>query len=104
MLNLNNFIIISLLSLSIASLAIIKSVNVFEYRSTNSLIDQENSKILAFKREKKGQKITFLGNFSSNHEQVINPSVGALDYASAGVESKEILSLEPWSFRILVEK
>ena len=41
MLNINNFIIISLLSLSIASLAITKSVNVFEYRSTNSLLDQE---------------------------------------------------------------
>ena len=67
-------------------------------------IDQENSKILTFKREKEGQKITFLGNFSSNQEQVTNPSVGALDYASAFVESKEILSLEPWSFRILLEK
>ena len=51
MLNLNNFIIISLLSLSIASLAIIKSVNVFEYRSTNSLIDQENSKFLVLETD-----------------------------------------------------
>ena len=51
MLNLNNFIIISLLSLSIASLAIIKSVNVFEYRSINSLLDQENSKFLALETD-----------------------------------------------------
>ena len=72
--------------------------------ATYKKIDQENSKILAFKREKEGQKITFLGNFSSNQVQVTNPSVGALDYASGGVESKEIISLEPWSFRILVEK
>ena len=72
--------------------------------ATYKKIDQENSKILAFKREKEGEKVTFLGNFSPNQEQVTNPSVGALDYASGGVESKEILSLEPWSFRILVEK
>ena len=72
--------------------------------ATYKKIDQENSKILAFKREKEGQKITFLGNFSSNQVQVTNPSVGALDYASGGVESKEIISLEPWSFRILVKK
>jgi glycosidase len=72
--------------------------------ATYKKIDLENSKILAFKREKKGEKITFLGNFSSKQEQISNPSVGALDYTSGGVESKEILSLEPWSFRILVKK
>ena len=71
---------------------------------TLALTRQENYKILAFKREKEGEKVTFLGNFSPNQEQVTNPSVGALDYASGGVESKEILSLEPWSFRILVKK
>ena len=72
--------------------------------ATYKKIEQENSKILAFKREKEGEKVTFLGNFSPNQEQVTNPSVGALDYASGGVESKEILSLEPWGFRIIVEK
>ena len=72
--------------------------------ATYKKIEQENSKILAFKREKEGEKVTFLGNFSKNQEQVTNPSVGALDYASGVVESKEILSLEPWNFRILVEK
>ena len=72
--------------------------------ATYKKIEQENYKILAFKREKEGEKVTFLGNFSPNQGQVTNPSVGALDYASGGVESKEILSLEPWSFRILVEK
>mgnify|MGYP001174518479 FL=1 len=72
--------------------------------ATYKKIEQENSKVLAFKREKEGEKVTFLGNFSPNQEQVTNPSIGALDYASGGVEFKEVLSLEPWSFRILVEK
>ena len=80
------------------------AINGGKNAATYKKIEQENSKILAFKREKEGEKVTFLGNFSPNQEQVTNPSVGALDYASGGVESKEIISLEPWSFRILVEK
>ena len=47
--------------------------------ATYKKIEQENSKILAFKREKEGEKVTFLGNFSPNQEQFTNPSVGALD-------------------------
>ena len=80
------------------------AINGGKNAATYKKIEQENSKILAFKREKEGEKVTFLGNFSPNQEQVTNPSVGALDYASGGVESKEIIFLEPWSFRILVEK
>ncbi len=48
--------------------------------------------------------MTLLGNFSSEKEQVVNPSVNAVDYASGDIESAEILTLNPWGFRILVEK
>ncbi|MGB2387135.1 MAG: alpha-amylase family glycosyl hydrolase [Flavobacteriaceae bacterium] len=67
-------------------------------------IDQDNSKVLAFKRVKGGQTITFLGNFSSTNEQLKNPSVGAVDYASGKIELSKNITLKPWGFRILVEK
>jgi len=67
-------------------------------------IDQNNSKVLAFKREKDGHTVTFLGNFSSTNEQLKNPSVGAVDYASGETEFSKNIALEPWGFRILVEK
>lgn len=51
MLKINNIVIISLLSLCIVYLAITKSVNVFELRSINSLLDQENSKFLALETD-----------------------------------------------------
>jgi len=59
---------------------------------------------LSFKREKNGYTVTLLGNFSSEKEQVVNPSVNAVDYASGDIETAEILTLNPWGFRILVEK
>lgn len=67
-------------------------------------IHQENPNILSFKREKGGHTVTFLGNFSSETIQVKNPSIKAIDYASGAVEPAEILTLNPWGFRILVEK
>jgi glycosidase len=67
-------------------------------------IDQDNSKVLAFKREKDGQTVTFLGNFSSTNEQLKNPSVGAVDYASEKIELSKNITLKPWGFRILIEK
>jgi hypothetical protein len=45
-----------------------------------------------------------LGNFSSTNEQLKNPSVGAVDYASGETEFSKNIALEPWGFRILVEK
>ena len=68
------------------------------------IIDTNNSKILVFKREKDGHTVTFLGNFSSTIENLKIPSVGAVDYASGEIESSKNISLEPWGFRILVEK
>jgi glycosidase len=67
-------------------------------------IEQDNSKVLAFKREKDGQTVTFLGNFSSTNEQLKNPSVGAADYASGKIELSKNITLKPWGFRILIEK
>ena len=67
-------------------------------------IDQNNSKVLVFKREKDGQTVTFLGNFSSTNEQLKNPSVGAVDYATGETEFSKNITLDPWEFRILVEK
>jgi glycosidase len=72
--------------------------------ATYKKIDQDNSKVLAFKREKGGQTVTFLGNFSSTNEQLNNPSVGAVDYASGETEFSKNIALDPWGFRILVEK
>ena len=67
-------------------------------------INQENSKVLAFKREKDGHTVTFLGNFSSKYEQATNPAVNTVDYISGHKETENILTLNPWEFRILVEK
>lgn len=47
MLKINEIFLIVSLSFCISLLAVTKAVNVFEYRTINSLIDKENSKSLA---------------------------------------------------------
>jgi hypothetical protein len=44
----------------------------------------------------------FLGNFSSERTQVKNPSVNATDYNSGTIETGEVLTLDPWAFKILI--
>lgn len=65
-------------------------------------IDTKNEKVLAFERSKKGNKVVFLGNFSSERTQIKNPSVNATDYSSGTIETGEVLTLNPWGFKILI--
>lgn len=65
-------------------------------------IDVKNEAVLAFERSKDGHKVVFLGNFSSTQTQVKNPSTNASDYSSGVKESNEVLTLNPWGFKILV--
>lgn len=65
-------------------------------------INTKNEKVLTFERSKNGHKVVFLGNFSSERTQVKNPSVNATDYSSGTIETGEVLTLNPWGFKILI--
>ena len=67
-------------------------------------IHQKNSSILSFKREKNGNIVTFLGNFSSEVQTIENPSINAIDVFTNNKESSENLNLKPWGFKILLKE
>lgn len=66
-------------------------------------IDLKNQNILAFNRIKNKYKVTFIGNFSDSIQTINNPSKGARDYISKKIETKEVLNINPWGYRILVQ-
>ena len=66
-------------------------------------INLKNQNILAFNRIKNKYKVTFIGNFSDSIQTINNPSKGARDYISKKIEKKEVLNIDPWEFRILVQ-
>ena len=67
-------------------------------------LDSGNSNVLTFQRAKEGQTVTFVGNFSDENQSISNPSQGALNYFSQTIQSSEIINLEPWGFKILLDK
>ena len=67
-------------------------------------LDSGNSNVLTFQRAKDGQTVTFVGNFSDENQSISNPSQGALNYFSQTIQSSEIINLEPWGFKILLDK
>ena len=67
-------------------------------------IHQKNSSILSFKREKNGNIVTFLGNFSSEVQTIENPSINAIDLFTNNKESSKNLNLKPWGFKILIKE
>jgi alpha-amylase len=71
--------------------------------ATYTDIEISNSNVLAFSREKQQHEIVFIGNFSDEKQTLENPSKGALDYDSKLKINDEMLTLEPWGFRILLQ-
>lgn len=67
-------------------------------------LDSGNSNVLTFQRAKEGQTVTFVGNFSDENQSISNPSQGVLNYFSQTIQSSEIINLEPWGFKILLDK
>lgn len=73
--------------------------------SYNRLSTSDDTKILAFEREKDGQKVIFIGNFSKEPVNFnIDKTGGFEDYmiGETLILSEEKQTFQPWEYRILV--
>ncbi|WP_412986685.1 alpha-amylase family glycosyl hydrolase [Pontimicrobium sp. IMCC45349] len=69
-------------------------------------VDTDNDNVLNFFREKNGVKVSFIGNFSNEEQQVTMKEGKALDYMSnSKVEFKsgDKLTLKPYEYKILID-
>ena len=83
-----------------------QAINGGKNAASYNILDINNDAVLAFKRSKKGNIVTFIGNFS-NAEQSIKMLEGkSLDYiANKNVTFKngDTIILKPWEYKIFVE-
>jgi alpha-amylase len=69
-------------------------------------LTNNNEAVLVFKRNKKGNQITFIGNFSDTEQSIIMTEGKSLDYMAnkeVAFKGGETLNLKPWEYKILVE-
>lgn len=83
-----------------------QAINGGKNAASYNILDINNDAVLAFKRSKKGNLVTFIGNFS-NAEQSIKMLEGkSLDYITnkkVAFKNGDTLILKPWEYKIFVE-